>query len=65
MHVPRIVCVCSSTVNGGKCKQQVTARTFASYDYNKVLKMGMDWQVTVYQIDTSNIVCMKFYFLTA
>jgi hypothetical protein len=24
MHVPRIVCVCFSTVNVGKCKQQVT-----------------------------------------
>jgi hypothetical protein len=24
MHVPQIVCVCYSTVNIGKCKQQVT-----------------------------------------
>ena len=24
--------------------------------------MGIDWQVTVYYIDTSNIVCMKFLF---
>ena len=24
MYVPRIVCVCYSTVNVGKCKQQVT-----------------------------------------
>ena len=28
MHVPQIVCVCYSTVNIGKCKQQVTELFF-------------------------------------
>jgi hypothetical protein len=27
IHVPQIVCVCYSTVNIGKCKQQVTLCT--------------------------------------
>jgi hypothetical protein len=46
MHVPQIVCVCYSTVNIGKCKQQLSDRNFASYDYNKVLKIQWVWGLT-------------------
>jgi hypothetical protein len=47
MHVPRIVCVCYPTVEVSNCKQQATELLLHMIN-NKVLKMGMDWQVTVY-----------------
>jgi hypothetical protein len=46
MHVPRIVCICYSTVNIGKCKQQVT-ELLLHLITTKFWKF-MVWQVTVY-----------------
>jgi uncharacterized membrane protein len=61
MHVPQIVCVCYSTVNIGKCKQQVTERLLQMITINFCIKFLFPGCIIIRYNHNRIITLVKFF----